>query len=402
MTTAPEITPAPRGTITRPAWVYLASFVALGLASSLLGPALGGLRERTGSSVGAISILFVCGSLGYLVGSVASGRGYDRRLGHRLMAAALVVQTGALLASAWAPTLVALGCAYAVLGFAGGGVDVGGNTLLVWAKGDQSPSFLNALHLSFGAGALLAPLIVNRALAWTDGVGAAYVVVAVPGAIAAALVATQPSPAAVVAEDHHSGGHAPRRLLAVVAVFFFLYVGVEVGFGGWVYTYAQEIRLGGRNGPAALTAVFWGSFTLGRLLSVWIAHRLAAVALLTGSCVLAAIAALVLVIADGAAAPVWIGTVLFGLGTAPQFATMIAFAERHFPLTGEATSWFLGAAAAGTLAMPWLIGQLLDAHGAHAMPWAVFVAAIVTTAWFGVVRRVLAQRAGGLSEAVSH
>ena len=319
---------APPGATTRPAWIYLVSFVALGLTANLLGPALGGLRERTGASVSAISILFVCGSLGYLVGTVASGRGYDRRWGHRLMAGALVLQSVVLLAAAWAPTLVALALVYPVLGFAGGGIDVGGNTLLVWAKGQHAPPFLNALHLSFGAGALLAPLVVNRALAWTDGVGAAYVVIAAPGLVAAALVVMQPSPAVVVAADHRSGGHAPRALLAVVAVFFFLYVGVEVGFGGWVYTYAQEIHLGGRNGPAALTAVFWGSFTLGRLLSVWLAHRLEAVSLLAGSCLLAAVAALVLVVADGATAAVWIGTVLFGFGTAPQFATMIAFAVR--------------------------------------------------------------------------
>jgi fucose permease len=160
-----------------------------------------------------------------------------------------------------------------------------------------------------------------------------------------------------------------------------------------VYTYAQEIHLGGSNGPAALTAVFWGSFTLGRLLSVWLAHRLPAGALLTGSCVLAAVAALLLVVADGAPIPVWIGTVLFGLGTAPQFATMIAFAERHFPLTGSATSWFLGAAGLGSLALPWLIGQLLDRSGASAMPKAVFVAAVITVAWLAVVRVVLTRRA---------
>ena len=305
------------------------------------------------------------------------------------------------------PSLTSLVLVFPFVGFAGGAIVVGGNTLLVWTKGRQAGPFLNALHLCFGIGALLAPLLVNRALAWADGVGWAFGLTAVPAVAVAVLLLSRPSPVPVDAGGHDSGGHAPRPILAAVALFFFLYVGVEVGFGGWVYTYAQEIHLGGTNGPAVLTALFWGSFTLGRLLSVWAAHRVPAVGLLAGSCLLAVAAALVLVVADGAAAPVWIGTVLFGLGTAPQFATMIAFAERHLPLTGEATSWFLGAAALGSLAMPWLIGQLLDAQGARAMPWAVFTAAVATTVWFGALRRILVRRAatheaGGRTEPVLH
>lgn len=372
---------------------YLAMFVALGLSASLLGPALGDLRERTGSSTSAISVLFVCSSLGYLAGSLLAGRGYDRRLGHRLLGGALTLLAASLVTLAWAPSLAALAVGYAVHGVAGGGVDVGGNTLLVWAKGRAAGPFLNALHLSFGVGALLAPLVVNRALAWGHGVGGAFAVTALPALAAAAWLARRAAPEPIDAGTHDSGGgSAPAGVLAVVATFFFLYVGVEIGFAGWVYTYAQEIGLGGRNGPAALTAVFWGSFTLGRVLSVWLSGRLPAGAVLTGSCVLAVGAAGLLVVADGAAAAVWLGTVLFGFGTAPQFATMIAFAERHFPLTGSATSWFMGAAGLGGLALPWLIGQLLDRRGAVAMPRAVLVAAVLTVAWLGLVRVVLTRR----------
>lgn len=372
---------------------YLAMFVTLGLSASLLGPALSGLRERTGTSTSAISILFVCGSLGYLAGSLLGGRGYDRRLGHRLLGGALASTAAALVAVAWAPSLAALVVAYTFHGVAGGGVDVGGNTLLVWAKGRGAGPYLNALHLCFGIGALLAPLVVNRALAWGDGVGGAYVATALPTLGIAAWLARRPAPEPVDAGAHDSGGSAPPAVLGCVATFFFLYVGVEVGFGGWVYTYAQEIDLGGRNGPAVLTALFWGSFTAGRVLSVWLSGRLAAGAVLTGSCVLAVVASGLLVVADGAAAAVWVGTVLFGFGTAPQFATMITFAERHFPLTGSATSWFMGAAGLGGLALPWIIGQLLDRSGAAAMPRAVLVAAVLTLAWLGLVRMVLTRRA---------
>jgi fucose permease len=78
---------------------------------------------------------------------------------------------------------------------------------------------------------------------------------------------------------------------------------------------------------------------------------------------------------------------------APQFATMIAFAERHMAITGAATSWFIGAAAVGGFGLPWMIGQLFDRTGASAMPVVVFAGAIATLIWFLVVARLLTHRA---------
>ena len=74
--------PAGHG-IARAAWPYLASFVVLGLTLNFLGPALSTLEDQTGSSTRAIAILFVTQSAGYLVGSLAAGRNYDRDGGHR-------------------------------------------------------------------------------------------------------------------------------------------------------------------------------------------------------------------------------------------------------------------------------------------------------------------------------
>src|SRR5215510_10780708 len=57
------------------------------------------------------------------------------------------------------------------------------------------------------------------------------------------------------------------------ALFLFFYVGAEVAFGGWVYTYAVALKLAGVVGAAYLTSGFWLSFTLGRLISIPVATR---------------------------------------------------------------------------------------------------------------------------------
>jgi hypothetical protein len=128
----------------------------------------------------------------------------------------------------------------------------------------------------------------------------------------------------------------------VISVFFVLSVGVELGFSGWVYAYAQELDIGGRNGAAWLTATFWGFFALGRLIGIPLAAVVPPRRMLFGACTLT-VAAAALLVAAGGGQLVWVGTALLGIGLAPQFATMIAFAERHVAITGTATSWFIGA-----------------------------------------------------------
>ncbi|MDW8268722.1 MAG: hypothetical protein RMN24_06085, partial [Anaerolineae bacterium] len=58
---------------------YYVAFIALGLATSILGPTLPGLAQNTGASIAGISTVLTGMSLGWMVGSFVAGRYYDRR-----------------------------------------------------------------------------------------------------------------------------------------------------------------------------------------------------------------------------------------------------------------------------------------------------------------------------------
>jgi predicted MFS family arabinose efflux permease len=74
---------------------------------------------------------------------------------------------------------------------------------------------------------------------------------------------------------------------------------------------------------------------------------------------------------------------------------MIAYAEAHISLSGRATSWFVSAAGFGGIAMPFLIGRLLD-RSSNAMPIAVLCGALAATGSLVAVRRtLLGHRNGG-------
>jgi FHS family Na+ dependent glucose MFS transporter 1 len=368
---------------------YLSSFVVLGVVLGMLGPALPSLRAQVGASVGGISFVFVAQSAGYLLGAVTGGRGIDRGHGHRLLGGALVLMAAGLLLVEQSRSLVAMCGAFVVLGLAIGFVEVGSNTLLVWARTPTSASMINALHFVFGCGALLSPLLVNRSLSLHGNVRPAYVITALGAVLAAAVVASRPTPEPVDVSRHARGEAASTRQLLAVACFFALYVGIEVGFAGWIATYAQSVHLGGSGAGAALTACFWGAFTVGRLGAIALAARVRAIALLLGSCIVSTLAAAAFVTARGSGPLVWVATVVFAAGLAPQFATMLSFASEHLPLTGSATSWFLAASALGGLTVPWVIGQLFSAVGPGTMPVVVLVGAGAILAWVFLLDRAL-------------
>jgi FHS family Na+ dependent glucose MFS transporter 1 len=212
---------------------------------------------------------------------------------------------------------------------------------------------------------------------------------ALPTAAVGVWALLRPSPPPLLHEDHPSGEPASRRTVVIVSVFFFLYVGVEIGFAGWVHTYAEAIHLGGEGTAAALNATFWGAFLLGRLLAVGVATRVGSGRMLGVAGAVSMAAAAVLALSDGTAAPVWAGTVLFGLAIAPLYPTMLAYVGDHFPLTGSVTSWFVAGSAIGGLTLPWMIGQLFDRRGPGAMPVTVLVATVLCMSWILVIRATL-------------
>jgi len=112
--------------------LYLVSFLIVGMAMSVLGPALTDLREKSGADIGDIGILFVGQSAGYIIGSFTGGRMFDRFNSHRVFALSLVLLGAGL---ALVPSFSALGALFAtfvLIGFGGSICDLGGNTLLMW------------------------------------------------------------------------------------------------------------------------------------------------------------------------------------------------------------------------------------------------------------------------------
>jgi fucose permease len=361
--------------------LYLASFLVVGMSLSVLGPALTDLRERSGTGLGGIGVLFVGQSLGYIAGSFTGGLAYDRLDGHRVFAGAMLLLGTALASLALLQSLPTLFAVFVLLGFGGAVADLGANTLLMWQLGPGSGRAMNLLHLCFGLGALTAPLLVHLGLAVATRVAAAGCVVM----LLWALTIPAPRPAPHAREEHTE---ATLPLLLLLCGFFTLYVGLEVGFAGWIHTYGEEIEFGAL-AATWLTTTFWIGFTAGRAVASAVSERMSPTTILTASCTATLVAAGLLVVGGGRTLPVWIGTALMGVATAPQFAGMMNLAERRIHVTGAATRWFVGGAGIGGLVFPWVIGRWFDASGADALPLAMLLFGAATLGVYLVVERTL-------------
>jgi FHS family Na+ dependent glucose MFS transporter 1 len=349
------------------------AYVVLGLSEAALGPALLDLAKATGSTLSLISYLFIAQYLGYMLGAFFGGRLYDRLPGNRLMACGLLAFAPALLLI---PVIRSLAVLLAVVGFLGiqqGIVDVGGNLLILWTPPEGRGVRMNALHLLFGVGAFLSPLLLAQAIRLTAGVAWQFrslALLALPPVLFLLLLppirGRHDAPAA-------SSGRARPLLVALAAVLLFLVVAAEIGFASWIYAYALKRRIAGAVSAAYLTSLFWGSFAIGRLASTLLSLRLPPLSLILasmGGCL--ASMALLLALPQQPWAS-WLGAAAYGFFVGPLFASILNLTGEAVRISGQVAGIFLVGTSLGMLFLPWLIGQLFEPLGPSVLPVTVLI-----------------------------
>ena len=350
---------------------YYAAFVILGLTTASFGPALPYIAEQTHAQLALISTLLALRSLGYLLGSFRGGRLYDQRSGHPVVLVVLLVMAGALSLIPIIPYLIPMAVILLIVGLAEGSLDVGGNTLIMWAHGSRVGPFMNGLHFFFGVGAFLAPILIALAISTTGTYGAAYWIIGVlilPVAFAfSRIISPTPSDAPSSAEEKSYS----QKLVILLVGFFFLYVGAEVSFGTWAFTYATRLKLADEATAAYITSAFWGALTVGRLLGVPITARLRPKKVLwidLAGC----LAGISLIVAlPGSNSAFWCGAIILGLSMASIFPTTLSLAENRLKISGKITGWFFVGSSLGGLVVAWVIGQLIEPVGPPVAMWII-------------------------------
>ena len=353
-----------------------ASFALMGATGAAYGPLLGPLSSRFQISLPVAGAILTANFGGALVGVLVSMKILERVAARPFVSGALCASAigcaGIAVAPSWPATLASA----SVLGLGFGCLDIGLNSLAAHSESRHRTAIINVLNGAYGLGAVAGPLVISSA-----GRQHLSLVYGATAVLALGLVA-----AGHPGRLPHEAAPGSSRLSALVIVFmaaFVLYVGLEVGIGGWAPSYLEAL---GHSAIAAggITSGFWLALGVGRLLMALVPARVPeGLIVLIGSAV-AAVAMLGATVAP--LAPV--ALVVAGLAIAPIFPTAVVWLARRRPRDARATSWLFPATMVGGAAIPGGIGVLIGRFGIGLAPLVLAGVAAASLGAFAVAARL--------------
>ena len=325
--------------ITRLAYSCL---LVVGINSGWTGPFIPEIARTLSVPIERAGLMVSAGAAGYFISLLIAGEIHQQMSAQKILVGAMAIFAAGLSGLAIAPDLAGLLGANFLIGLAGGGIDIGANALIVELNRERLASALNYLHVLFGVGALLGPLIVSAAFAghvdywWVFGGGAM--------ACAAIAMGLRLTPAVAVQTELSAGSEdgsgflsmLARPLIWALSAVMFMYVGSELGIGAWLFLY---LRTAGALSPMLASSgvsLYWLGLVCGRAFGGRIGHRMAIPRFTMLSAALSAIAIVILIAAPTAGGLAASAIFLIGFGYGPIFPNMIAAGAASIPGRGRA------------------------------------------------------------------
>ncbi len=358
------MTPNPRRWPAAAGIVGCLSFLLIGWSGLLVPSLIRSVKDSFDQSDAGIGLFYFVYAVVYAAGSLGGGL-VTERFGRRtvLTLAAVLHGLGFIgfgLAPSWTWFLVAALPA----GLGAGGLDGGGNGLILDLYQSGRGRALNLLHVFFSLGALSAPLavgrLVERGVAWPSIVTAT----GIAALAVAALFLVVPMPhgrrdaGTVDPAGATRTGHLRDRLAApliLLAIAISCYVASEVGVSNWLVRFLEPAPI-----TVATTALslFWAGLAIGRLLAARLADRFDHVRFAAAASTAMSIALIGAILVPSL--PVSIALfALAGVATGPVFPMIIAVGGDRYPDRTAAVSGFLSSAAVvGSIIYPPVMGFL--------------------------------------------
>lgn len=400
-----------------------ASFLGLGMSISVLGPTFGDLAVNVKKNISNISYIFIGRSAGYIGGSLIGGILFDIINPHLLLGFSMLITAFGMCAIPFCKQALLLTGFMSCIGISMGVLDTGGNVLILNTWGEQAGPHMQALHFSFAAGAFASPIIA-KLLFGSDGNGSVAVAASNSSLIVGGDQDTKtPDPHTVSGYIHsrsstlksmwayivigsfvflisflffilYSRGSVPRdkaraaagkplvakhhmALIVLLFFFFFAYVGSEVAYGSFIFTFAKNYAHMPRAQAAGLNSLFWGTFAACRGLAIFFAACMYPGTMILLSLVSSTVSSLLLCLFSRENVALWICSGLYGASMATTFPSGISWVEQYTTVTGHTAAIFVVGAALGEMVLPALVGFLLGRFPDH--PLLMYLSLITAT-----------------------
>ncbi|XP_075059029.1 sodium-dependent glucose transporter 1 [Mixophyes fleayi] len=405
--------------------VMCAGFLGLGMAISVLGPTFPDLADNVESTVGNISYIFVGRSLGYLVGSVLGGVLFERMNQHLLLGISMLATCAGLGVLPWCKKAILLTGVMCIVGMSMGFLDTGGNVVILNTWGDEAGPHIQALHFSFALGAVLAPILaklipeilpldnlhfkdvqpvlnenntLEEKLILPLGIKKSmlsYIVIATYILLVSLflfiLYSKSRANQSVIKSSEEKAQTAKyhNTLMFLLFLFFFCYVGAEVAYGSYIFTYAITTAQMDHDEAAGLNSIFWGVFAAVRGLAICFATCLYPGTMLLLSMIGCTVSSLCLLLFYTNRIVLWVGSALYGASMATTFPSGFSWAQQYTTIGGTSASLFVIGAALGEMAIPASVGYLQGVFLTHpVLMYTILASSALTSVLFPVMYKV--------------
>jgi fucose permease len=350
--------------------IAFAAFVSLGLPDAILGVAWPSIRQTFGLSLSRLGEVLATSMVGYLLSSALSGSIVRRAGVGRLLLGSSVLVTLSLAIYASAPAWWVMVACGLLGGLGAGAIDAGINA---YAADRFPPRLVTWLHACYGVGATLGPLamtaVLTGGLEWRWGyglVGAVLALMSILFLVTRRLWTAGPSESSGGEEPATAtAGQTLRLPLAWVHIaLFFLYTGLEVTAGQWLYSLLTESRGIAPALAGVSVGLYWGGLTAGRVVFGIAANRFRRGALLRFATVSAPVAALALWWGPAPGITVAAATLL-GFVLAPIYPLLISATPGRLgrEYAAHAIGFQVSAAYLGAAALAGAAGIFAKAYG---------------------------------------
>ncbi|XP_051954291.1 sodium-dependent glucose transporter 1-like [Xyrauchen texanus] len=404
-----------------------ASSLGLGMAISVLGPTFEDLAINVNKNISNLSYIFVGRSSGYAGGSLLGGILFDCVNSHLLLGFSLLITSFGMFGTPFCKQAWLLTALVSSVGMSMGVIDTGGNVLILNTWGEQAGPHMQALHFSFAAGAFASPIIAKllfgqkkdpsmNSTTYAPPLSVsssktilpfshpkiniissmwAYIVIGAFVLLVSLLFFILYFSSPPISNRVKTASGKPlfskhhNTLIFLLSMFFFFYVGGEVAYGSFIFTYAKVYAGMDEAQAAGLNSVFWGTFAAGRGLAIFFATCLHPGTLILLSVVCTTVSSLLLMLLSRSNPVLWICTALYGLSMSTIFPSGISWLEQYTKVTGRSASVFVVGAALGEMALPALLGFLLGrVHKQPLLMYLAFGTSIFTSILFLIMYKL--------------
>jgi len=377
---------------------YFVSFFSFGLIISTLGIALPYLAQHANVSIGKAALLFTMNSIGFLFGSLISGALYDVMKGKYLLAIAWLIASFTTYMLPILSTFFFMCILNILFGIANSTLVVGCNTLITRVDKEKTSSLLPAMHVVNGVGAFLTPVLFTLVIQRTGDVVVSYHIYSAFFLFLAIFVLFTPNHTMVKVrksknKDITHTRHANTLSILLLALMAFVYVGSEISFNGWIFTFMkiQFPFFGGNAGY--VSAAFWFFMTLGRILFTKMGNYYTVRNLMLFTISGASIGLALIACFPSMFYVVWIGTALTGFFMGSIFPFMLSFGDQTIGMSGKLSGVLFAGTSFGGMLLPYVNGQIFEKFSPAMVMISILTTILITFTIFFILRIIVPQHA---------